>query len=156
MTIAIFGLVGVIVGAIVTGTVDLFIAWRRKKATVFLAKRLVSDELVTIWVHVDGLIASRRTPQRESPEARVRFMPTSAWETHKETLAQKGVLTDDAWIGLSAALHSVETLRLFLLEEPPNSPLSPDIRQKAVEQREVVAANYESLTGRDIDMEPSG
>jgi hypothetical protein len=135
VTTAIFGLVGVIVGAVVTGVVDLYMEHRRKVAAVFLAKRLVSDDLVTIWVHVDGLILSGRTPDRASPEARARFMPTAAWETHKETLGQKEVLTDDDWTSLSSVFHSVESLRVFVLEEPPNTPLSPDIRERVVEQR---------------------
>jgi hypothetical protein len=156
VTTAIFGLVGVVVGAVVTGVVDLFVARQGRRASVFLARRLVGEELQTIWMHLDGLIASGHTPRTESDERIARYMPTVAWEAHKETLAVKGALTDDEWIYVSSILHAVASLRLVILEQPPASTISADLRSKAEEQRGLVADVYETLTGADLDMEPSG
>jgi hypothetical protein len=156
LTAAIFGLIGVVVGAIVTGAVDLFMEWRRKKAGVFLSKRLVGEELQTIWIHLDGLLASGATPRTDSAERRSRFMPTNAWEAHKGTLALKGVLNDDEWVWLSSVLHAVASLQLMIVELPPGAPLPAGSAEKITEQIEMVAQLYESLTGRELDMERSG
>ena len=70
MTAAIFGLIGVIVGVVVAGAVDLYMARRHEKAAVFKAKRLVGEELQTIWMHLDNAIEAGTTPQPLSDERR--------------------------------------------------------------------------------------
>jgi hypothetical protein len=52
VTAAIFGIVGVIVGGLLTGVVDLYVEHRKNKAAIFKAKRLICDELAAIWTHM--------------------------------------------------------------------------------------------------------
>jgi hypothetical protein len=155
VTSAIFGLVGVIVGAVVTGAVDVFMEYRRKQGAVFKAKRLVGEELQTIWMHLDGLIDRGTTPMPLSDERRAAFMPTRAWDTFKETLAQKGVISNDDWVQLSTALHAVTSLRVMILDEPPRTPLPPELREHVYNERAIVAGLCASITGSSIPVEPS-
>jgi hypothetical protein len=79
---------------------------------VFKAKRLVSEELATIWIHLDGLV-DRGTALLPGEERRLLFMPTRAWDTHKGTVAEKGgvlkasKLADRGW-GKAPAYAAIE------------------------------------------------
>ena len=49
MLAAVFGLLGVLVGGLITGAVDLWLERHRQADSTALAKRLVADELHTCW-----------------------------------------------------------------------------------------------------------
>jgi hypothetical protein len=129
--------------------------WRRKRSVVFLAKRLVAEELQTIATHLELLITDGVTPPIESAERRMRFMPTSMWEANKQTLAAKNVMSDDDWLGTAALLHAVDSFRMVILEEPPGTQLSPQLQGRVREQRGLVGDTYETLRGRRLPWEES-
>jgi hypothetical protein len=118
MTAAIFGLVGVIVGAIVTGGVDLYMERRREDALTRRAKLLVGEQLHTAWVQLGLLVETGHTPNLINDEARARFLATDAWHTYKVELTRNGVLSADDWTALSTTMHNIETFRLVFLEQP--------------------------------------
>jgi hypothetical protein len=120
---------------------------------VFLAKRLVAEELQSIAMHLDLLLANGVTPPTESAERRAKFMPTATWETHKEVLAGKGVLSDDDWQATAALFHSVAGLRMVIVEEPAGTHLSADVMRGVQEQRAFVASVYETFEGRPLSWE---
>jgi hypothetical protein len=72
-----------VVGAFVTGGVDLYMEHRREQAAIFKARRLVGEELQTIWIHLDNLIHNRTTPLG-GEDRRARFMSTAAWESTRK------------------------------------------------------------------------
>jgi hypothetical protein len=144
----------VIIGGLLTGAVDLYIEHRKSEAAIFKAKRLVGDELSTIWLHLDGLIDHGTAPLSDE-QHRTKFMPTTAWDTYKETLAQKGATSEAEWTGLSSVLHAVNTLRFMVFEHEPKTQLPAPLLQQIREQRWLVAENYEGITGSPIPWEPS-
>jgi hypothetical protein len=151
VTTGIFTLVGVIVGGLLTGAVDLYIERRKRQALIFMAKRLVGDDLSTIVIHLDGLI-ERGTAPLSDEQRRAKFMPTSAWETHRETLAQKGAVSDDDWQELSSILHAVGSLRFMILELPPASPVPAHLMSGVREQRQLVADLHLAITDGPVDI----
>jgi hypothetical protein len=112
-----------------------------------LAKRLVAEELQTIAMHLDLLIQNGLTPPIENTERRLKFMPTTAWEANKETLAGKGVLSDDDWQSTAALFHAVANLRVVILDEPPGTKPGPTALQGIREQRILVGSLYETFLG---------
>jgi hypothetical protein len=84
VTAAIFGLIGVVVGGLVTGGVDFLLDWRREGAEQKQAKRLVGDEVESIVTGLDHIVERGRLPGRLSTEeARMQFLPVSEWSQHK-------------------------------------------------------------------------
>jgi hypothetical protein len=57
VTAAIFGLIGVVVGALVTSGVDLLLDKRRDGQLGRQASRLIGDELHTVWIGARFLAA---------------------------------------------------------------------------------------------------
>jgi hypothetical protein len=153
VTAAIFGLIGVVVGVVVTGAVDLYMEHRREQAAIFKAKRLVGEELQTIAMHLELLTENGVTPPIERGERRVQFLPTSTWEANKETVATKGVLGDDDWVATAALFHTVAGLRMVILDEPPGTQLNSTIRERISEQRALVGSIYQTFSGRRLSWE---
>jgi hypothetical protein len=89
---AIFGIVGTVVGATVTGGVDYLLERRREQALIRQAKMLVADELHTAWIQLPLMAEEKRTPRAMNEEMAARFLPTDLWHRFKATLALKGVL----------------------------------------------------------------
>jgi hypothetical protein len=144
---AIFGLIGVVVGGLITGGVDLFLEHRRESRAVATARRLVIDELHNVWSHLDMLKTVGTTPQRLSEETSARFLPTGDWDRYREVLASPSAgMSDDAWIGLSNLITSAKALRLFVLEQPPLASLPAQIDVAGLEQ--LSAEIYEQFSGR--------
>ena len=137
MTTAIFGLIGVIVGVVVTGAVDMFMAWRQGQGVVFKAKRLVAEELQLIYANIFGMLQANQT-FGPLPESGAEFMPTTAWNTYKETLAQKGVMSDKQWRTLATCYQGLVAVRGMCLVTPPATELWPEMVENLKFQRAVV------------------
>jgi hypothetical protein len=110
-----------------------------------VAKRLVADELHTVWTHVVMLRDNGRAPQRLDPESQARFLPTSAWLTYRETLAHPSVLSDAEWVAISSLFQAATSLRAVVLRLEPLSELPAQLDPAGF--AEVVADGYRQLTG---------
>ena len=64
VTAAIFGLLGVVVGGLVTGGVDFMLEQRRERAEQKQAQRLVGDEIESIVAGLDYIVERARLPGR--------------------------------------------------------------------------------------------
>lgn len=97
MTAAIFGLLGVVVGGLVTGGVDYVMARRREKAELRQSTRLVADELHSLWLVVDLILERGQLPPERLPgeDAELLFS-TGSWHAHKAVLAR--ALRQEQWI----------------------------------------------------------
>ena len=97
MTAAIFGLLGVVVGGLVTGGVDYVMARRREKAELRQSTRLVADELHSLWLVVDLILERGQSPPERLPgeDAELLFS-TGSWDAHKAVLAR--ALRQEQWI----------------------------------------------------------
>lgn len=101
MTAAVFGLVGVIVGACVNGGVAFWARSQALRAERRVSARLVYEELdaldTTLSVSVDQRISLEDCP-----------LPTPEWLAHKTILAAG--LNRDEWVDVSGAYASVTLL----------------------------------------------
>jgi hypothetical protein len=98
MTAAIFGLIGVIIGGLITSGVELFRDSFRERRGLRSAVRLVDDELGYVVAALDNVLeVGKWRPQQDDLER-------SAWEESKPLLAAALELND--WRGIVIAyLH---------------------------------------------------
>jgi hypothetical protein len=95
---AVFGIVGVIVGAIVTGGTQLFIDWRKEQRAVARAKRLVAGELLQARLILRTLHRLQRWP---SPDV-LALLSTDVWQQHNFYLSLLDPTVWDNLVGLYA------------------------------------------------------
>ena len=151
MAEAIFGLIGVIVGAIITGGGTLYIERRREMREIKLAKRLVADELRSIHADLLLLIEHETTPRPQVEDLYGTFLATTLWYEHKSVLADDRALSEEKWFLLSERVDSVRGQRLLLKAAEPGKPITeiPRLRRMA----EQVDQAYEWLAGHKVDPE---
>ena len=105
---AIFGLIGVIVGAVVTGAVEWWHARQARRMARRVAARLVMDELENVGA---SLLAVRRRKRKSDIADSMRdlidrgMISDSAWKAHRGTLAE--TLHILQWKALSDAFTAV-------------------------------------------------
>jgi hypothetical protein len=135
VTEAIFGLVGVLIGALVTAGVNLHVEHRRERAAAIEAKRrryaeiavtcrLVANEIDTIGENFRLLAELKRTlirPIHEAPG----YLPSTEWATSRTKLA--GIVADyRAWSEITSVYHNAGGLRARMVADEPGSPLPPE------------------------------
>ena len=146
MTAAIFGLLGVVVGALVTGGVDYFMARRREKGELRQSSRLVADELHSLWLVVDLILErGQLLPERLPGEDAELLFATSSWHAHKAVLAR--ALPQKEWSALATIYATVESMRVVILRTP-DLPLDAEGTLALTELRDRAARLYTQLTGR--------
>jgi len=127
MDAAIFGIIGVIVGGLITSGTQLFFEWRRDKHAVSRAKRLVGGELLnaSFIIRTTAAVKSKNWPFFPDPAS---MFPTAAWQEHRALLAE--VLDEDLWNELTMAYAGLEFDRgrfAVAKDLPPNSPLTDPV-----------------------------
>jgi hypothetical protein len=145
MTQAIFGLIGVLVGAFVTSGWEFLMERRRERKAFRRSRRLVAEELHTIWVHM-LVVEDGKTPTSTTEKTEARFLPTNTWAAHREVMADDA-LSDDAWNVLPMLFNNAESLRFYLLDQPGGTQLPADKLQLIDGSAAQVAEMYEYLTG---------
>jgi hypothetical protein len=125
VTAAIFGLIGVVVGGLITGGVDFLLERRREGAEHKQAKRLVGDEIDSIVTGLDLIVENARLPRRGlSDEERMQFLPVGEWFQHKAALAL--ALSDDEWRFLSTFYYNVGGFRARAIDLGPGAEVDDD------------------------------
>jgi hypothetical protein len=144
VTAAIFGLLGVIVGGLVTGGVNYIMERRRERAELRQAKRLVADELLTVATQYSIMVEDRETPKKWSPSW-ANLLPSTSWEQHKATLARG--LSDKDWADLPGFYSIVEAYRSSLLGGGPEQPIADEQLRQLDAELDSAARLYSILTG---------
>jgi len=119
MEVAIFSLIGVVLGGIITGGTQMFLERRRERRAVRRAKRLVGGELLHASMILRSLSDSKIWPS--SPDA-TSVLPTSAWQEHRAHLAD--VLDEDLWNQLVTTYSRLEIVRVLAKDLLADAPLS--------------------------------
>jgi hypothetical protein len=109
--IAVLG--GVVVGGLVTALTTAYFERRRDSGDIRQARRLVAEELRSIYNHLYLLSSEREYPSNlpESPT----FLPTEQWEANRALLARH--LDELTWDELSPFMDSIPATRVVLAEE---------------------------------------
>ncbi len=139
MTIAIFSLIGVLLGGLISGGAPLILERRRERGAARRAKRLVAGELLQAGLIFRTISTLKTWPYYPDVDAAV---PTSAWQEHRAYLAD--VLDDDLWNQLVMTYTELEIDRArFVLtsEHLPGTPLTDDV----IEQHKKMAMKLEEL-----------
>src|SRR3954454_18419474 len=116
MASAIFGLVGVVVGGLLTGALSLWQQRRSDRAEARAASRLLSAELSEQHLFLDALV--RRGPEATGPN---HLPAVAAWPEHRAGMAR--LLDDETWQAVAGAyvelglLHSGQELDLQTLDD---------------------------------------
>ena len=105
MTQAIFGLVGVIVGALVTGGTQVFLEWRGERRDVRRARRLVAAELLSNASYLSAISVAKKVAYFEAGAP----LATSAWEQTRSDLA--ATLDEALWTRLALAYANLDRER---------------------------------------------
>jgi hypothetical protein len=121
MVLAIFGLIGVVLGGLLTGGTQVFIEWRRERGAGRRAKRLVEGELFQAQVFLRSVISPPAAwPRYPDVDA---ILPTSAWREQRVHLAD---VVDEAYWGVLVAMYvELENDRAHLLAAKDSSVSTP-------------------------------
>lgn len=163
---ALFGLLGVIVGGVLTGLGPYVLATRAERRQARASARLLEAELraIVIPLRVSDLTAddSKDIPRYDELWLKARkWMPAPRlWEAHRATLAE--VLNPTEWNSLSRAYEAVAALRGInpkVLLTPDGRLAHPWIRQQLSEfvddiQRGAEVISRLAGSGRAPDSEP--
>jgi hypothetical protein len=127
MESAVFGLIGVVVGGLLTGGTQLWLERRRERYAVSRAKRLVSGELLSAILIMRTIYntPSKTWPYFQDPDT---ALQTSAWQEHRTHLAT--VLTEEVWERLVMAytVLEIDRGRLHLANDTgPDVPLTDEV-----------------------------
>ncbi|MEN3285194.1 MAG: hypothetical protein V7607_6334 [Solirubrobacteraceae bacterium] len=95
MSDAVIGLVGVVVGAVVTGGVTAVGSWRARRRAARAALRLIHGDLMV------ALLLMERATNSDRWWALPAELPTARWERHRDALAGSH-LSFDEWTTLDA------------------------------------------------------
>lgn len=125
MTAAIFGLIGVVVGGLITGGVQIWIEHLRKRGELRTAKRLVDSELHSVTLDLEKFTTDGITP---AEWRRDQLLPSLAWREHRAILA---ALPDADWEQLYVVYDAIEAMRPKIQSAPPDLPLTANFRQTA-------------------------
>ena len=82
MTEAIFGLLGVVVGGLISGGLSLILEWRKERVAARVAARLVREDLLPVSLGIEDVFGGRawiQDPDRRSRE--------QSWVEHRARLA---------------------------------------------------------------------
>jgi hypothetical protein len=137
VTGAIFGLIGVVVGGLLTAAVQAFQEWRSQRALSRAAARLLSAELSVQQYILEDRAAGERA-ERVSDE-----MPAvSDWPQYRAVMAR--VLDDEAWIAVAGAYAN---LLLWQSERQASRETSVDRRGEMLTLATEVGAARATLRG---------
>ena len=145
MSEAIFGFIGVAIGALATGGVHLFLESRRERRELRRARRLIAAELHSIQLDLEILVRQRLTPMSAMEP---RILPVEVWNESRGVLA---LLPDKEWELLPRIYDGVVKLRRIVLSVPPNSGLSPVFARDATDVVSVIRSARLRIGDKSLD-----
>lgn len=154
MSSGLYALIGVLVGAFVSGGLQYLMTRRTEDADFKVGRRLVLDELERMLLELGRLRKFKTTPAVLAEG----FLDTSAWEEYRAVLARHipgGWRGEELWKGL-ARIESTAALNLRPLIEAvsPGTPLLPELLQGIEDGYAACYGAYEELAGEPPHGEP--
>jgi hypothetical protein len=117
-----FSLGGVVIGALLTTSTQLYLEWKREQRAADQAKLLVAGELLNAQLILRAASEGKHWPPAKDVDA---LLPTSAWRENRSSLA--GKVHEDLWNQLVMAygLLEIDRARLVLANRLPPATLLP-------------------------------
>lgn len=103
MAEAVFGLAGVVIGGLITGGTQVWLEWRREKASTRAAARLLADDLGTARMFFEHCLTADKWV--DTPQA---ILTADLWNEHKAALAAVRKFTP--WYPVASAFTAVNFL----------------------------------------------
>jgi hypothetical protein len=148
ITTGVFALVGVTLGVVLGGGLDMARERARDAGLVKQAKRLVSEELMIACTNIDHFVSSGGFPSTMGSGDAALF-PRSMWREHRATFARR--LSDKQFLLLSRVFMGIAFLEQAMAEGAPLTPAAPELVNDATRQQKAIAFAYKHLTGKDWD-----
>lgn len=133
MTAAIFGLLGVLVGGLITWAVELWQARYQRREKGRVAVRLLLDEFGTCLSRAEASLDQGIWWLPEND------LPLDVWHIHRADLA--AVLPIDDWLKLGVAALAIEQMDQAARRE------DPETRELTAEGRELLAGHVAAVGG---------
>jgi hypothetical protein len=121
---AIFGLIGVFIGAVVTGGVDFLRQRRAVRREGKRARRLIGSDLGRVNRHLELLTENRAVPLTEHESFFDRYFSPATWQTYAPDLAV--VLSHEDWVRVDLMYDFLVEVRTLLLVRDRGDPLNEE------------------------------
>lgn len=136
----IFALAGILAGGLITGATTWLFERRREEADLRQAKRLVAEELRTVYFHYETAAKERRPP--DSMDG---FVPDEQWQARRDVLARH--LPDKVWDTLSPFMDSITSSRRLVARTSPGTSFPTAVVEMLTGAAELARDAYVLLTG---------
>lgn len=123
MTEAIFGLIGVVVGGLISGGLSLILEWRRERVAARVAARLVREDLLPVSLGIEDVFDGRAWSQRSDRQSRER-----SWVEHRSRLAT--VMKYEDYAAVVQAQIAADRFNAWFANRANLSELSEDDRNQ--------------------------
>ncbi len=135
MTEAAFGLIGVIIGGLLTGGVEYVMEKRREQRELRAVARLLAEQLrgAIAFIHAELM------PVENDPSIAFATLETDAWREKRGVLAS--ALPNDEWQGVAEAFEILEALK--------ENRWPPGAQAQAIESIDVGLRTLGRITGSD-------
>jgi len=115
MTAAIFGLVGVIIGALISSVTNFFLQKRKEDLAARVAARLVRDELYIIAIWIEDLLSYENLNEDQIKQIKTRTN-TESWTEQRVHLA--AIMNYSAFADASMAVGAANNFKYWLITQP--------------------------------------
>ncbi len=123
MTEAIFGLIGVVVGGLISGGLSLILEWRKERVAARVAARLVREDLLPVSLMIEDVFGGRAWLQPPEPRSRER-----SWVEHRSRLAT--VMEYEDYAAVVQAQIAADRFDAWIASRADRSELSEDDRNQ--------------------------
>jgi hypothetical protein len=140
---ALAALGGVLIGGLITAVTTAYFEKRRDRADVRQARRLVLEELRSVWNQAGALVETRHYPGTIPPSPQ--FLPSGQWEANRDALARH--LDDDAWDALSPFMDSIPATRAIVIAAPRAAQIPAPMLARFESMQELASDLYSFVSG---------
>jgi hypothetical protein len=125
VTAAIVGLLGVLVGGVLTGAIEFSLDRRRDSKAARVASLLLADDLAWSYGVLELILKSDRWLPRPGKLTRI---STVMWEEQRLLLGT--TISSADWMALAAAAHQLQIAEVMIYEDvKPGDPITDEERQ---------------------------
>lgn len=135
-------LFGVIVGGLITAGTTWLFERRRDRADSRQARRLVLEELRSVWNQA-GELARGGTYPSALPNSPT-FLPDEQWQANRPMLARH--LPDEQWDALSSFMDALPATRAIVEAAPRNGPIPNPRRALFADTKDMAADLFRLLS----------